>query len=115
MLSREEAKPRSESQKLSTTGVIKIAQLARIELTDEETAKFQKELSSILSYVEQLNSVDTDGVEPLYQTTGLTNALREDMPAGVFPPSAELSEKLLAQAPAREGEFVKVKSVLKAK
>ncbi|MEK7125065.1 MAG: Asp-tRNA(Asn)/Glu-tRNA(Gln) amidotransferase subunit GatC [Patescibacteria group bacterium] len=100
---------------LSREEVIKIAQLARIALTDDEVTKFQKELSSILSYVEQLNAVDTSGVEPLAQVTGLENALREDVVQGVFPPSKQQTEALLVQAPAREGDYLKVKSVLKAK
>ena len=92
-----------------------IAQLARIEITDEEKGRFQKELSSILDYVEQLNKVNTDGVEPLFQTTGLTNVMRQDEPTFAFPPSDELTEKLVGQAPHKEKHFVKVKSVLPAK
>lgn len=100
---------------LTKEEVIKIAQLARIALTNDEVQKFQKELSSILSYVEQLNAVNTDGVEPLYQVTGLVNELREDEARKLFSPGEELTDTLLRQAPAREGEYLKVKSVLKAK
>ncbi len=103
-----------------------IAQLARIELSDGEKKRFQKELSSILEYVEQLNKVNTDGVEPLFQTTGLNNVMRPDSPphsymsgggepTNAFPSSDELTEKLMSQAPHKEKKFVKVKSVLPAK
>ena len=55
-----------------------IAQLANLTLTDEEIPKFEKQLSDILTYIETLNKLDTEQVEPTYQVTGLTNVLRED-------------------------------------
>jgi len=55
-----------------------IAKLARLNLNDEEVKKFSTELSNILQYVEKLQEVDTEGVEPIAQITGLTNAFRED-------------------------------------
>ncbi len=99
-----------------------IASLARIELTQKEEERMKEELSSILGYVEQLNKVDTSGVEPLYQTTGLINSMREDTHRGDFsakggPASGwkmdnDLNEKLIGQAPHKENRFVKVKSIL---
>ena len=70
------------------------------------------ELSSILGYVEQLNKVNTDGVEPLYQITGLVNSMREDKNRGDFEMDEELNKKLIGQAPDKENRFIKVKSVL---
>ena len=61
--------------KLKKSEVEKISDLARINLTEEEKKKFQKELSSILDYVDKLNEVNTDKVEPTYQVTGLRNIL----------------------------------------
>ena len=55
-----------------------IAKLARLGLTDKEKKKFQKELSSILDFVEKLNKAETKGIEPMAQATGLNNVLRED-------------------------------------
>ncbi len=92
-----------------------IASLARIEITDKETEKFKKDLSSILDYINQLNSVDTEGVEPLYQTTGLVNSIRDDEPRGDFQMNEKLNELLIGQAPHKKERFVKVKSVLNAK
>ena len=89
-----------------------IASLARIELTEKEEYKMKDELSSILSYVEQLNKVKTDGVEPLYQTTGLVNSRREDKYRGDFKMNEELNAKLIGQAPDKENRFLKVKSIL---
>ena len=64
--------------KLTKQQVQHVATLARIGLTDAEVTKFQTQLSGILDYVEQLNEVNTDGVEPTAQVTGLTNVTRED-------------------------------------
>lgn len=55
-----------------------IAHLARIELTDEEQARFAGELSGILGFVEQLNELDTTGVTPVNGGTDLENAMRGD-------------------------------------
>lgn len=64
--------------KLTRDDVLKLAQLARLELTDEEVEAFSRELSDILQYVEQLSSVDVKGLKPTNQVTGLTNVTRED-------------------------------------
>lgn len=64
--------------KLTKQQVQHVATLARIGLTPAEVEKFQTQLSGILDYVEQLNEVNTDGVEPTAQVTGLTNVTRED-------------------------------------
>ena len=90
-----------------------IAQLARIKLTDKEKGKFKKELSLILDYVNKLNELDTENIEPLYQTTGIVNALRPDKHRKDFEMDEELNEKLIGQAPSRQDRFIKVKSVLK--
>ncbi len=92
-----------------------IAQLARIELDEKTEEKLKKELSSVLDYVNQLNTVNTDGVEPLYQTTGLVNALRADEHRGDFVVDEKLDNLLIGQAPHTEKRFVKVKSVLSHK
>lgn len=55
-----------------------IAKLARLKLADEEVKKFSKQLTDILQYVEQLNEVDTKGVETTSQVTGLQNVTRKD-------------------------------------
>ncbi len=92
-----------------------IAELARIKIDDKEEKSFKKDLSSILGYIEKLNEVDTTEVEPLYQTTGLVDSFRSDEPRGEFKMDESLNEKLIGQAPHREGRFVKVKSVLSHK
>lgn len=64
---------------LSDDEVRHIANLARLKLSDAEVKKFAKELTSILQYIEVLNELNTDDVEPTAQVTGLTNVFREDV------------------------------------
>lgn len=64
--------------KLTRDDVLKLARLARIDLTDAEVAEFETEFNEILQYVEQLQAVDVTGYEPTSQVTGLTNVTRED-------------------------------------
>lgn len=67
-----------EMSQLSRDDVLKLASLARLSLSDDEVEQYQKELSSILAYVEQLSTVDTEGLAPTNQVTGLTNVMRDD-------------------------------------
>ena len=95
--------------KLNKEEIKKIADLARLELTDKELETYGSQLSDILGYVDQLQEVDVTGVEPTAQVTGLENIMREDTVEDW--PKDEV-ESALAQAPDREGRFVKVKRVL---
>lgn len=63
---------------ISTDDVKYVAALAKIAITDDEAAKFTKELTAILGYVQQLDAVDTQGLQPTYQVTGLTSVTRKD-------------------------------------
>ncbi len=56
-----------------------IAKLAELPLKDEEIIKLEKQLQSTLEYIEQLNEVDTNNIEPTSQVTGLENIMREDV------------------------------------
>lgn len=56
----------------------KIAVLAKLNFDENELETFQKKLSSVATYVEELNEVPTETVEPTSQVTGLTNVFRED-------------------------------------
>lgn len=93
---------------LSREDILKLARLARLTVSDEEVESYRTELSEILKYVEQLQSVDVDGLEPTTQVTGLTNVMREDEVAdyGVTP------DDLLKIAPSTEGRHVKVKRMV---
>ena len=94
--------------KLSREDVLKLAKLAKLSLSNEEVDNFTKEISEILNYVELLQSVDTDNLEPTYQVTGLTNVTRIDE---VQEYQAK-PDDLLKNLPGREGNLIKVKRVL---
>lgn len=95
--------------KLSQDQVQRVADLARIELTESEKEKYADDLSAVLGYIEQLNEVNTEGIPVTSQVTGLVNVTREDIVEGC---DQETREKLLDAAPMREGDYVKVKAVL---
>ena len=63
---------------ITTDDVKYVAALAKIAITDDEAQTFTKELAAILDYVKQLDAVDTTGLRPTYQVTGLTNVTRVD-------------------------------------
>ncbi len=63
---------------ISTDDVKYVAALAKIAITDDEAKGFTKELGAILDYVQQLDAVDTDGLSPTYQVSGLKNVMRAD-------------------------------------
>lgn len=58
--------------------ILKIATLSRLHLSEEEIEKYQTELSGILGFFEKLSEVNTQGIEPTSQVTGLQDCLRED-------------------------------------
>lgn len=93
---------------LTPDDVLKLARLAKLQLSEEELLQFPKELSAILAYVEQLSKVDTKGLEPTTQVTGLTNVMRPDE---IVEYQAQPDE-LLKNAPATEKHQIKVKRVL---
>ena len=66
--------------------VLRIANLANLQLSEEETARYTEDLEEILSYVAQLKELDTTGVEPMAQVLHEGNAtpLREDSPGPSF-------------------------------
>ncbi|MCK5510843.1 Asp-tRNA(Asn)/Glu-tRNA(Gln) amidotransferase subunit GatC [Candidatus Parcubacteria bacterium] len=86
-----------------------IANLARLDLSDQELDTYGKQLSDILGYIEQLQEVDTEGVEPTAQVTGLENSWREDE-ARVWDDFERVNA--INQAPEIEDEQIKVGRVL---
>lgn len=76
-----------------------VAELARLELTDEEKAVFQPQLENIVRYVEKISSVDVSGVEPMMHGRPLVNSFREDVVRASLP-----VEVALANAPKRVGD-----------
>ncbi len=94
--------------KLSKKEVEHIALLARLGLNEGETEKSAVQLSSILEYVDQLKEVNTAGVEPTAQVTGLENVMRPDL---VEANDEATMKALVESATAHENNLVKTKSV----
>ncbi|TCD47914.1 Asp-tRNA(Asn)/Glu-tRNA(Gln) amidotransferase subunit GatC [Chlorobium sp. N1] len=84
-----------------------IAQLARLSFTSDEAERMTQELNSILHYVEKLNEIDTEGVEPLSNIHDQKNVLRDDVES----PSIE-NAQALKNAPDRQDRFFRVPKVL---
>jgi aspartyl-tRNA(Asn)/glutamyl-tRNA(Gln) amidotransferase subunit C len=93
---------------LTREDVLKLARLARLDLTDDEVVEYSQELSEILHYVEQLGGVDVSGLKPTNQVTGLTNVTRDDeiKDYGYAP------EELRKNLPAIQGDQIKVKRMI---
>lgn len=93
---------------LTREDVLKLARLARLDLTDEEVEAFRKEMSAILGYVAHLDQADVAGLEPTSQVTGLKNVTREDevVDYGVSPAD------LLRLAPKSQDGQIKVNRMI---
>jgi aspartyl-tRNA(Asn)/glutamyl-tRNA(Gln) amidotransferase subunit C len=92
---------------LSRADVEHVALLARLGLTDEELTRLEGQLNHILDQYEILTTLPTDHIAPTAQTIELENILRED----IARPSLDVDD-VLANAPAREGDFVVVPAIL---
>ena len=88
-----------------------IAKLARLGLSEKEIVKFQKELSSILDYVEKLKKVNVAKVEPTSHPQELENVMREDIEKSKI--KTQNSKRLLDLAPETKNGYIKVKSILR--
>jgi aspartyl-tRNA(Asn)/glutamyl-tRNA(Gln) amidotransferase subunit C len=94
--------------KLKRDDILKLAHLARLDLTEQEIAEFTDELSEILQYVEQLQSVDIAGLQPTNQVTGLTNVTRKDEPIDY----GYTAKDLLKNVPVVQDDLIKVKRII---
>ena len=93
--------------KLSKDQVKHVAKLANLNLTEEEIKKYGIQLSSILEYVKQLEEVDTIGVEPTFNVSGLTNVYHPDE---VIPGLTK--EEVLANSKEKKNSMFVVKRVI---
>lgn len=94
--------------KLTKEELLAVAALARIEVADDHAMKLAEQMSSILTFVDYIQSADTTGVEPVSQVTGLQDVWREDEVVDCAISQADL----LQNAPATQDGYVKVKKVL---
>jgi len=87
--------------------VRRIAQLARIAVSDEEVPHLEGELNAILSFVEELGAVDVTGVEPMTSVIPMTLRRREDVVT-----DGEIESLVMANAPLAEDDFFLVPKVI---
>jgi len=83
-----------------------VAKLARLDLTEEEKELYTKQLSKILDYIDQLNEVNTEGIEPMTQPIPTVNVMREDIVKKQFDRS-----EVLSNAPHEEYGFFRVPKI----
>lgn len=93
---------------ITTDDVRHLAQLSNLQLSDDEVINLQTDLGNILNYIDQLGALDTSGIEPTYQVTGLENVWRDD----IVQQTDVTREKLLGLAPDAAENAVKVPQVL---
>ena len=96
------------SQLLTRDEVLKIAKLAKIKIAEDEIDVYINELSEIIEYVKQLDKVDTSGLNPTNQVTGLNNVFRADKVINYGYTPKELIDTLNSV----HDSFVKVKRVI---
>jgi aspartyl-tRNA(Asn)/glutamyl-tRNA(Gln) amidotransferase subunit C len=91
---------------LTTEEVKKLAQLSRINLTPDEEIRYAETISAVLEYMKILNEVDTKGIEPTLQVTGLQGIVREDEIK-----NSSISKELVEEMPRREDDELVVPGV----
>lgn len=87
-----------------------LAQLARLEFNDKEKAQIKEDLGRILDFCDQLNEVDTEGVEPLVYMSDSENVTREDRAVNTIS-----KEEALRNAPSKDSDYFKVPKVINKK
>ena len=97
----------SRPERISRSELDHVARLARLRLSDEEAALFQKDLSSVLDYAASLDELSTDGVRPMSHVLEIRNVWREDEETR-FPDTA----RILNNAPDRQDDYMKVPKIL---
>lgn len=92
---------------LDEAAIRHVAHLARLNVTDEEVARFAEQLSSILEYVAQLNELDTTDVLPTAHALPVKDVFRDDTVGPCWEP-----DRALHNAPQRQDDFFRVPKVL---
>ena len=92
---------------LSAEDVRAIADLARLELSDDDVTLYQQQLSAILDYFQKLEELDTSHIDPTSSVLPLTNVMRADQAGPALP-----VEDVVANAPDSDGEQFRVRAVL---
>lgn len=93
--------------KIDKKVVSDIAHLSRLEMGEAEQENMAKEMSKILNWMEKLNEVNTDSVEPLIHMSTEVNVLRDDEPGNILP-----HKKALLNAPKKDSNYFRVPKVI---
>lgn len=93
--------------KLDASQVEHVAKLARLAISEEEKDRASRQLSSILSYIEKLNELDTKTVQPTSHVVALTNVGRDDRVRPSLTP-----DEALSNSPDRLGDFFRVPKII---
>ncbi|MBE9221725.1 Asp-tRNA(Asn)/Glu-tRNA(Gln) amidotransferase subunit GatC [Cyanobacterium stanieri LEGE 03274] len=92
---------------ISQEEVKKVANLARLEISEQEEQEFGNQLNAILEYFDQLSELDTDEVEPTTRAIDVSNIMRSDAQT-----TYEDRESLLDNAPSRDDDFFRVPKIM---
>ncbi|KGG16696.1 MULTISPECIES: Asp-tRNA(Asn)/Glu-tRNA(Gln) amidotransferase subunit GatC [unclassified Prochlorococcus] len=93
--------------RITSDDVRKVANLARLAISEEDIRTYSKQLEEILEYIAQLEKIDTKEVPPTTRAVEVVNVMRDDIVD-----SSDIRDKLLNLAPKREGEFYRVPKIL---
>lgn len=94
--------------KIDQTLIEKLAKLSQLDFSQEAKSKMEQDLNKILDFVDELNTLNTDDIEPLVYINEEVNKLREDNVGQHLP-----KEKALKNAPDKDSDYFKVPTVLK--
>ena len=95
------------TERITSDEIKHLALLCRISMSDDEVDLMREQMADILDNVSVLNRVDASGAEPTGHSVDLTSVMREDEARGSLP-----TEDALANAPERDGDFIRVRAVL---
>jgi len=93
--------------KITLAEVEHVAQLARLELSPQEKERMRSQLDTILTYIDKLRGLDTEGVEPTAHAIPIVNVMREDE----LRPSAPVAD-MLANAPEPDDQLFRVPKII---
>lgn len=97
--------------KISREDVLRVSELAHLELSDEEIEKFRAQLDSILTYIDKLNELDVSGIEPMAQVLKANadgeGTLRDDVVR-----NRGIAKEILGQAPQAKAPYFRVPKVI---
>ena len=104
------------STKVTLEEVERVAELANLELATEEAPQMQRDLNAILEYIEQLNELNTKGVEPLAQVSDLLASVVDSGDGATLRPDERTGSadraKVMRSAPETDGAFFKTPKVI---